>query len=920
MGWPWQRQKKQAASEPELQPLSDRKYEQLYRSLLDIQEAAQGDVTAQLQARLGERQQDSRFISWLRRFGQKLLSDPAGHEDLARRMVALAESELGELSVLSGVLGEQIEEGVVVAIRQTENQTKPTKTDSGKVGNVRKDEPELSAERRAAIYWYSGGETFLKGDLIGAIVAYEQAIALKPSFLYSVLNNKGVVLSELGQHEEAIMSYEQALDIKPDCYEALYHKGLALSRLGQHEESIVSYEQALDIKPDGAQALYKKGFALGELGRYEEAIIAFEQALAIEPNLYDALCNKGAALSMLGRQEAAIATYDQALAIKLDYYQGWRGRGIAARQSVQTNSFPSPLAFALQNNALNRRGYEGQIACYTAGLVYVKQESNPEGYGLLYYELGRAHYFQGRFLPDADDYLTQAVSAYQTALAALTAFPSHRLKALQNAIRAYLGLGDLAMVKDCREQGLAIFQQLLNQASTPAHKRRIEQEFSGFSQLQVDSLVRETNPTTALQTAEYHKNRTLGWILNTWKDQIVSPSWDEMRTLLAPETVAIYWHLSPNSLTTFLLTDSAEPEVLSVQPATALETWIKKWNKQYEAYRGKGKAAEENKEFDTWRLNIQASLTELKTILNIPAIEASIQDISQLLLIPHRDLHRLPLHTFFPNHLTAYLPSLQIGLNLKRQPRTASLRDDLSLLNLADPRGESTARLESAEIEATLIGQHFKHADTVPNNQATTQTLTAKLQAPHHIFNFSGHAWAERQPQQSALYLKGDNRLTAEAICKLPLKNYQLITLSACETAVTGLQTIESDYVGLVSAFLTAGAKNIISTLWTVESESNAWLMVRFYQHYVSGDDPAIALKKAQTWLCTLTYADLLQWLNELRGQLSESDNPGAYDALTDRIGDIQSDPSKINSDQLPYADPYYWAAFTITGYLPSNS
>ncbi len=58
MRWPWQRKEKQAESEPRLEPLSDRQYENLFLSLLEVT-----DSPNQLQARLGNRRKDRSFIS-----------------------------------------------------------------------------------------------------------------------------------------------------------------------------------------------------------------------------------------------------------------------------------------------------------------------------------------------------------------------------------------------------------------------------------------------------------------------------------------------------------------------------------------------------------------------------------------------------------------------------------------------------------------------------------------------------------------------------------------------------------------------------------------------------------------------------------------------------------------------------------------
>ena len=54
---------------------------------------------------------------------------------------------------------------------------------------------------------------------------------------------------------------------------------MSLSNLGRNEEAIASYDRALQIKPDDHEALNNRGIALGKLGRYEEAINSYDKAL-----------------------------------------------------------------------------------------------------------------------------------------------------------------------------------------------------------------------------------------------------------------------------------------------------------------------------------------------------------------------------------------------------------------------------------------------------------------------------------------------------------------------------------------------------------------------------------------------------------------------------------------------------------------
>lgn len=72
--------------------------------------------------------------------------------------------------------------------------------------------------------------------------------------------------------------------------------------------------------------------------------------------------------------------------------------------------------------------------------------------------------------------------------------------------------------------------------------------------------------------------------------------------------------------------------------------------------------------------------------------------------------------------------------------------------------------------------------------------------------------------------------LSGEDILRMDLKNTQLVVLSTC---VSGLGRAASGewLTGLQRAFLTAGAENIIVSLWEVEEESTTVLMNYFYEH-----------------------------------------------------------------------------------------
>ena len=69
------------------------------------------------------------------------------------------------------------------------------------------------------------------------------------------------------------------------------------------------------------------------------------------------------------------------------------------------------------------------------------------------------------------------------------------------------------------------------------------------------------------------------------------------------------------------------------------------------------------------------------------------------------------------------------------------------------------------------------------------------------------------------------------------------------------------DWVGLTRAFLHAGAKHVVATLWPVDDWATAALMERFYEGYATDTNPARALASAQrALLATATTAHPFYW------------------------------------------------------------
>jgi predicted O-linked N-acetylglucosamine transferase (SPINDLY family) len=139
--------------------------------------------------------------------------------------------------------------------------------------------------------------------------------------------NLGCLLQGLARHEDALKSYDGALAIRPDYFEALVHRGLSQLELQQYADAIVSFERALLIRPNEAGVWHNRGNAALWLQRFDEALKSYDKALSIKPDYANAWENRGRALSGLNRHEEALASYDRAATLRPAQAVLWRLRG-----------------------------------------------------------------------------------------------------------------------------------------------------------------------------------------------------------------------------------------------------------------------------------------------------------------------------------------------------------------------------------------------------------------------------------------------------------------------------------------------------------------------------------------------------------------------------------------------------------------
>ncbi|MGW5638220.1 CHAT domain-containing protein [Streptomyces sp. NPDC003832] len=332
-------------------------------------------------------------------------------------------------------------------------------------------------------------------------------------------------------------------------------------------------------------------------------------------------------------------------------------------------------------------------------------------------------------------------------------------------------------------------------------------------------------------------------------------------------------------------------------------------------------------------------------------------------LVPHGPLHQVPLGALdidlgdgavgplITRNPVVYLPSASTLRHVRARTRPRKVPRRAKSIVVADTVTVAPVvhgRLQAADLAARL------GATVLSGTEVTKERVLAALseQGRLDLLHLACHGFFDsEEPLRSGVHLAGDDLLTAADILELRL-DADLVTLAACDSGLGGHRPGD-ELIGLTRSLLYAGAASVLVTLWKVEEISTVLLLRDFYARWADGASKAEALRQAQLSVAAVRPDQLISYHQEISADLSPADVSTrrqldrdfadallkarrfteAYAAYEELLASTAPDsPESLEFTALlarsrrasratststtyrPYADPYYWAGFTLVG------
>jgi CHAT domain-containing protein/Tfp pilus assembly protein PilF len=645
----------------------------------------------------------------------------------------------------------------------------------------------------------------------------------------TTLNNIGVVYNRIGQTQKSLEFYKQALQIQREIGN-LSEEAIALNNIADVYDYLKQPQKALEFlneallitKQTGnltAEAIVLNGIGVTyqRIGQPKKALDVLQQALSIRRQVGDrtgeanTLANIGGVYSTIKQPQKALSYKNQALPITQQV--GDRSGEAAILSEIglvyrDINQFSEAISYLERSTQL------------TLALRQVLVKEN------------RSFFLQAnqdtatslvKLLIDTN----QSQRAYEWTNRATTADLADYTRLLGEKVRD-------------PEAQKTLNQLTQQQQQLKGLRQRLQDKFS-------EDLAREIRTQEAELTqkteAAIKRFPELAELLETTPTDIA-----QLRASIPVGTTVIHPVLLtnvnnvPNAIALFILTkDTLTVQKIPVDPRQLDElltnTYKQLINRDEHQFFG--------------------NLEQLYDLL-IRHIETQIQATKpkQLSIIATGKLRYIPFEALYDKETDQYLiQKYPISYLTRLSTRSLDTQNNSNsitpkrVLALGNPIPKDPLALPASETEVNTITQIFPGSESFIRNQATLDTF--KIQALRFPFlHLATHGCFQKGgcPKlglEENTILFADQRFNIADAALLGLQNVDLITLSACQTALK-TESNGEEIAGLAYLFERAGAKATIASLWNAEDKTTQAIMVQFYQNLKQGMSKGEALQKAK--------------------------------------------------------------------------
>ena len=701
----------------------------------------------------------------------------------------------------------------------------------------------------------------------------------------AILNNIGALYYDIRQFQKALDYYNQALPIRREVRDSvgeavtLDNIGKVYYRIGKFQQALTYYQQALPIRREvrdrsgEATTLNNIGKVYHRIGKFQQALNYYQQALPIVQEIEyrsgeaTTLSNIASVYKMTNLPNDALGYYNQALSIYIEV-RDRSGEAITLNNigSVYDNIEQPQQALTYYQQALpirrEVRDRSGEATTLSnIALAYRKINQLTEAIANLEQSVKISLEIRLGLLRENRKSFLQAERGSVIALTNLlieqnkaerayewiNRFTTFELADYTRLIKAKVAHPQAQLAVDEWKQKTQQLTELYEQ---------LNQQLDDFSEsspeisLQIRSLEAEVNQLAENTIEQFPE---IAELFETTPEDI-----DKLRANLPSDTLVIQPVLLtnvsnvPNNIAIFILSKD--------QPLSVIKVSInpREFDDLISQYR--------NKLQNRSARGFKGIGGELYDLLIRP-VEEQIETLSpnRIAIIPTGKLRYIPFETLYDRQTKQYLIEkypvhyfTRLSVN-SLESETQPISNRQGVLALGNPVPVEPYNLPGAEAEVDSISQILPGSEKYIGNQATLDTFKFQgLQFPflhlatHGCFQPEGCCFKSEgcSPNQmdmeaNTILFANQNLFNIRDAALLGMQNIELITLSACQTALKA-DSDGREIAGLAYLFERAGAKAVMASLWGADDETTQEIMVQFYQNLHQGMSKVDALRQAK--------------------------------------------------------------------------